>query len=136
MTVHRMTIEIPETVFVHLRQRAEQSCRPVEVEAVEALVASVSDDGLPVALASELEALATLDDGELLRMAAAGQPKADAARLEALHWLQQARPLTPDERDEEQALLYAHDQAMLRRAQAMALLRERGHDLTALVQPE
>jgi hypothetical protein len=136
MAVHRMTLDVPDSTYDHLRQRAAQSRRPVEVEAVEALVASVSDDMLPPALAAELEAMAALGDDSLWREAQAALSADDAVRLEALHWTQQARPLTDSERDEERVLMDAYNAGVLRRAQAMVLLKKRGHDISPLLELE
>lgn len=53
-------------------------------------------------------------------------------RLEALHDKQQRQGLTAEERVEEQALSALYDETILLRAQAAALLRQRGYDLADL----
>jgi len=50
-------------------------------------------------------------------------------RSQSLHDPEDARPLAPDERHEEQALLGLYHQAVLVRAQAVRLLKLRGYDI-------
>lgn len=133
MTVHPVTLNIPQLIYDRLEKRAAQSRRTVEIEAVETLVASVSEDAaLPADVAAELANMASMNDDVLWRIARDSLPAADVIRLEELHWLQQSRPLDSTEQSEEQALLHAYELAMLRRSQAMVLLKERGNDISPL----
>lgn len=135
MTVQHLILDVPQPVIEHLKQRAARSHRTVEIEAVEALMASVDEDAtLSADIAAELEIMTTMSNEALWQAAGAALPAEDVARLEELHWLQQSRPLDTTEHAEEQALLHAYEVAMLRRAQAMALLKERGHDISPLIQ--
>jgi len=51
-------------------------------------------------------------------------------RLEALHDKQQREGLTAEEREEDQKLLALYRETMLVRAQAAAVLKQRGYDIT------
>jgi uncharacterized protein YnzC (UPF0291/DUF896 family) len=51
-------------------------------------------------------------------------------RLETLHDKQQREGLTPEEKAEEQALLSLYRETLLVRAQAAALLKQRGYDVS------
>ena len=53
-------------------------------------------------------------------------------RLEQLNDVAKEQPLT---RAEQQTLLDAYSRSILRRAQALALLRQRGHDVAQALQP-
>jgi hypothetical protein len=76
--------------------------------------------------------LALLDDESLWR-AARGRLAAEAAeRIEQLHLKRQRDDLTETEVQELAALMRRYERAMLVRAQAAALLRQRGHDITSL----
>jgi hypothetical protein len=43
------------------------------------------------------------------------------------------RDLTSEERDQQEILLDAYDRMLVRRAQAMAILKKRGHDIQRLL---
>lgn len=137
MTTRAVTIQLPDDLYDRIRQRAEQTGRSIESEVV-GLVASAlpGDDGLPPELTSELASLALLDDQSLWR-AARSHLSADAANeLESLNLKQQREGLTEAESQTQKALLHQYDRAMLIRAQAAVLLKERGHDIDVLIRGE
>jgi hypothetical protein len=134
MTVRRVTLEIPVAIYERFRERAARTQRTVEAEAVEALVALAPDeDTLPVALARELDHLNHATDEVLIREARGRWTADQAEKLEALHLRQQSSALAPAEIELEHELLQAYDLAMELRAQALRLLRERGHDIRPLL---
>ena len=58
-----------------------------------------------------------------------------AAHLEELNHKRQREGLTAEERQMAEALRHQYERAMLVRAEAMAKLKERGHDISALLEP-
>jgi uncharacterized protein YnzC (UPF0291/DUF896 family) len=70
------------------------------------------------------------DVSALWRAARATLPESQRERLEALHVKQQREGLTAAEQEEEEALLALYRQTILTRAQAAALLKQRGYDVS------
>jgi hypothetical protein len=101
------------------------------VEVVTTAVPLVED--LPPDLAEAISPLAALDDEALWRAARSRLPADDAERLEELSSKQQREGLTDVEADETARLLRRYERAMLVRAQAAALLKRRGHDVSSLL---
>jgi len=124
-----MTLAVPSTVYEELERRARRSQRRVEDEAALALAASVvADDALPDDLAAAIAALSTLDD-EALQQVSRSQPTVeDGVLLDALID-KRRRGLTSTDEQMLAALVDRHDRVMVLRAEAVALLHERGVDV-------
>jgi plasmid stability protein len=133
-TTQDITISVPNVLYQKLKARAEQTQRSVEAEALDALVASVPVvDELSADLEDSLAQLSLLDDAALWR-AACTTFAADAARqLEELHLKRQREGLTEHEAQAATALVQQYERVMLVRAQAAALLKQRGHNVTVLL---
>jgi len=86
----------------------------------------------PKGLTDELEQLAFLTDDELWQAARTRLNEGDHQRMEALLRKQQATDLRPDEVTEAEMLADRFDRALLIRAKAAVLLKERGHDIASL----
>jgi hypothetical protein len=92
----------------------------------------VADD-LPADLTEAISPLALLDDAELWRAARSRLADETAAQLEDLHLKRQRDGLTPAEEQTLAGLVRQYERVMLVRAQAAALLKQRGHDVTELL---
>jgi uncharacterized protein YnzC (UPF0291/DUF896 family) len=79
--------------------------------------------------------LALLDDSSLWQAARTRLFAAASARLETLHHKRQREGLTAQEEQKRATLVRHYERAMLVRAQATALLKARGHDVTSLLAP-
>lgn len=133
MASRAVTLDLPETLYDRLRNRAEGTQRSIETEALEALVAGVEElDDLPAEFAETIASLALLDDLELWRAARCRVPTDVAARVEELHILRQKRELTGAEVQTLNGLLRQQERTMLVRAHAAALLKLRGYDVAEL----
>ncbi len=134
MTTQTVRLDVPELLYQKLRLRAAQSQRTVEDELLEVLatVVPVADD-LPAELSAALTPLATLNDTELWRAAQTHLPANAATRLEELHLKRQRAGLTEPQEREAAALIRQYERGMLMRAQAAALLKQRGHDVAGLL---
>ncbi len=124
-----MTLTVPSTVYEELERRAQRSQRRVEDEAALFLAASVvADDALPDDLAAAIAALSTLDDEALQRVSRSQPTVEDGVLLDALID-KRRRGLTSTDEQMLAALVDRHDRVMVLRAEAVALLHERGGDV-------
>jgi hypothetical protein len=134
MTSQNVTLSIPEPLYQHLKQRADQARRSVEEETLEVLAGAVpASSTLPEGLTEIVTMLQTLDDASLWQAARSRLPAEISRELEALHFKQQRAGLTASEQQELAALLRQYEQQMLIRGQAAALLKQRGHDVREII---
>ena len=116
-----------------MERRARQHQRRIEDEAALTLAASVGvDDTLPDDLVAAIATLSTLDDA--LQRVSRSQPTVeDGVLLDALANKQRRRALTPADERMLTVLIDRHDRVMVLRAEAVALLKERGVDVQGRV---
>jgi hypothetical protein len=95
-------------------------------------VLDVPDEQLPTELEQTLATLTRSDDAHLWQVARSAMEPSAAERLAALNSKRQREGLSPAEEAESELLVAAYERSMLVRAQATALLKERGHDITSL----
>ena len=131
MTTQAVTLQIPEPLYRELKQRAVQTNRTIEDETLEVLTAAVPH--LPADLEEALSPLTLLDDESLLRAARSHLAADLAAELEELHQKQQREGLTAMEAQTVAIRVRQYERAMLVRAQASALMKARGHDVSTLI---
>ena len=106
----------------------------MEAEWLEVVAAAVPvADDLPADLAQVISPLALLDDKALWRAARSHLPGEAAAQMEQLHLKRQRQGLTGSEAEALAGLVRHYERAMLVRAQAAALLKERGYDVAELL---
>jgi hypothetical protein len=130
-----ITIAIPEETYEPFRQHAERARQSVEDAVVEAMRAAL-DDGNEVGAEGRqatLAALSLLDTPTLWQMIQRGAENEDVLLLAALNEKRQRQALTEAEEHVVRDLIRRHDRAVLLRAKALALLRQRGEDVSALV---
>ncbi len=133
MTVYPIMLHLPDTLYRKIKERAEQAQRTVEAELLEVVARAVpAADRLPDDLQTALDALATLDDDALQRAAQSRLPGEASAEMERLNLKRQREGLTELEHQSLMALARQYERNMLVRAQAAVLLKERGHDISAL----
>lgn len=133
MSHRTVTVAVPEALYDHLKRRAQQRHRSVEDEVVLTLAAAVpASDELPPDLAATLASLTALDDDTLWRLARSRVASEDAERLADLGDKRQRTGLSDEELQEAEELIRRHDHVMVVRAEAAALLKQRGHDVSSL----
>ncbi len=126
-----VTLSLPEAVYDELQQRAYRHQRRIEDEVTVTLVAAVgADDGLPADLAAAVDALATLDVDSLWRVSQCQPTVEDRILLDAFVDKRRRQGTTPDEDRLLAELIDRHDRVMVLRAEAIALLHQRGTDVT------
>ena len=136
MSTETLTLKVPGPLYHHLKEHAERAHRSVEEETLEVLATALPlEDALPPDLSEAVESLELLDDSALWEAARSRLAHASAVRLEALHHKRQREGLTDAETEELAGLVRQYERHMLIRAQAAALLRQRGHDVDELVRP-
>jgi hypothetical protein len=135
MSAHAITLELPGPLYEHFKRRVERTHRSLEAELLDAVAsgASVEDDEISPELLAELDAMTDLADKELWKIARKTMAPAAGRQLEALHSKQRDEGLDVDEDADRRKLIQDYERSMLRRAQAARLLKERGHDVSALV---
>jgi len=128
-----VNLQLPETLYKRLKQRAERTHRTIEDELLDVVAtAVVIPDELPSDVAELIASLNTLSDKELWRAARMHLPVDEAEHLEALNTKQQHEGLSLAEEHTRFLLLQHYERAMLIRAQAAALLHRRGFDVANL----
>ncbi len=134
MTVHPITLNVPDLLYRRLKQRAQETERSVEDELLDVLVTAVPlNQELPPDLAKAVAALSSLEDDALWEIARSRLSPDAATELEALNWKQQAEKLSPAEQSRQEELVHQYEKTMLLRARAAVLLKERGYDISELM---
>lgn len=131
-----VTLKLPDSVLLKLSRAAALTHRSVdEIVAATVDAALASHVELPDALEAELAAMHLFSDDALWAATYPSMSAHEQQRLAQLNEVAQERSLTQAEQTEQQALLSAYSRSMLRRAQALALLKQRGHDITPALEP-
>jgi hypothetical protein len=129
-----VTLDLAPEVYSQLEQRARQHQRRLEEEASLALTAAIrTPDALPDDLERVLEALSTLDDDTLWQVSRSQPSVEDGIMFQALMDKRRRLRLTPKEEQWLADLGERHDRVMVLRARAVALLHERGVDVSERV---
>jgi paraquat-inducible protein B len=129
MSVETVTLQIPEILYQRLLNTARATQRPLEEVMLHAIkIGSPPEwDNVPAEFQAEIATLDKLDDNALWQIALSQKTAADMKRYNTLLEGNQNDTLTDAERLELMALRQVADRFMLRKAQAAALLRWRGH---------
>lgn len=134
MAVQPVIVHLPIPLYERLKHRAEQTHRTVEAELLEVVATAVPiADDLPADLAETIAALTLLDDEALWRAARSHLSAETVTQMENLHLKRQRERLTEVEAEVLTSLVRQYDRAMLIRAQAAALLKQRGYDVSELI---
>jgi hypothetical protein len=131
MTTHAVTLQLPEHVYVrlqHIAQATHQSFDDVILRAIQ-VGAPPSWEDAPAEFQADLAALDRLDDDTLWHIARLRQTAVEMGRYQELLEKNANNALSDTERVELTQLRTAADRFMLRKVQAAALLRWRGHHI-------
>lgn len=130
MSEKMVEVRVSETVYRRLQRAAELTYRSVDEILTSTIEASLpSPPDLPDEIAETLAAMHTLSDDALWSATKPSLSLADQTRLRQLNHLAGQRPLTSAEKAEQESLITAYHHAVLRRAQALAILAQRGHPI-------
>jgi len=134
MSVQPVTLHLPRSLYNQIRRRAEKSCRTVEAELLDVVASAIpASDELPEELAEAISNLNLLDDDSLWRAARSHLPSESSSAMEQLHFKHQQEGLSEAEIQTLAGLVKQYERAMLVRAQAAVLLKNRGHDISGLI---
>ncbi len=134
MPAHAITLRLPTPLYRQYQERAAETRRSIESELLDAVATAAPEtERLPQDLADAVAELETFDDEALWHAARGSFPAEASRRLEALHFKRQDEGLTEAEQETASELVRQYERAMLVRAHAAKLLKERGHDISGLV---
>jgi hypothetical protein len=127
----QITLTLPEDISARVRQIAETTSRPVEQIVLDHLKSlAVQLPPLPPADQDELDALHHLSDDALWTIAREQVSEEAQARAHMLMDKNSRGTITDVEEAELEALVQRADRVMLRKAEAAAILNERGYTFT------
>ena len=129
-----MQITLPDELSVRLHQLAAQRRQPVAQFVVDQLRTTLDDRlaQLPSAEQAELQALRYLSDDALRAIAAKQMVATDQARMAQLMKRNNRDKLSPLEQNELTTFVDRGDQLMLRKAEAIELLHQRGYTVSLM----
>jgi hypothetical protein len=131
MSLHTVTMQLPERLYVRLQQTAQATKQSFEDILLRALQVGSppSWETAPAEFQAELAALDRLDDATLWRIARSRTTEAQMERYQNLLDKNANNTLSEKEREELTQLRTEADQQMLRKVHAAALLQWRGHQI-------
>jgi len=130
MNMQTVTIQLPKNVYERVRSAARVQRRPLEnllQDAVSAGLPMVDD--LPPELADEMTAMTLLNDQALRQVSGRKMPATRQKKIDRLLDEKQAGRLNEAGQKELDLLLAEVERVVLVRAQAAALLRQRGYEV-------
>jgi len=127
MNMQTVTIQLPKNVYERVRSAARVQRRPLENLLQDAVSAGLPlVDDLPPELADEMTTMTLLNDQALRQVAGRKMPAARQKKIDRLLDEKQAGQLNKVGQKELDILLAEVEHIILVRAQAAALLRQRG----------
>lgn len=134
MSAQAVTLHLPTSLYDLLKQRARETRQSLEAEILEVVTSAVRpDDNLSPDLREAVAPLRGLGDEALRRAAMDHFPEEAAARFAELNDRQQREGLTDEEIRTLDGLRRGYERVMVIRAEAAALLKQRGHDVSKLI---
>ena len=125
-----LTIRLPASVVAKLKRAAALTYRSVDdIVATTVDAALAEPPSVPADLVAEFAAMHLLSDQALQAAAQPSLSPAELYRLRQLNHDAGERSLAQAEEAEQTALLDAYHHSVLRRAQALAILAQRGHEI-------
>jgi hypothetical protein len=128
MTVSTVAAPVPAPLYQRIERLAKATRRSVPETLASALAAALPPaPDLPQALADELAGLHWLSDAGLRKAIQPTFSRAQQERLGELNVAEDERQLTAAEEAERTQLLAEYQRSLLRRAEAFAILAQRGY---------
>lgn len=135
MSTRRLTIDLPEEIFIQLAKIADMTNQSIESIAIQSISSNLppATENAPLEMQASLQMMQSLSIEELLKIARSQVSNEQQQRhLVLLERRQETDSITPKERQELQDLSITTDQLMLAKAYAWAILRWRGYPMPAL----
>ncbi|MFW5640801.1 MAG: hypothetical protein ACOC0H_06540, partial [Thermodesulfobacteriota bacterium] len=128
MTLQKVTVNLPESIYIRLQQAARATKQPLDQIIIRAVQMGSPPgwEDIPAEYQADLAALERLDDRSLWRIARFRQTESDADRYRELLDKNKNGTLSDAERQELNNLRTESDGVTLQKTHAAALLRWRG----------
>lgn len=131
MSTQTVTVRLPKPLYQRIQNAAQIQRRPIEKLLLDSVATGMSLlDDLPPELASEMAALALLNDAALWRTTRSTLSTKQQKQMSKLLQAKQRGKLPPEDQPVLDQLLAEYERAVLIRAQAVVLLRQRGYDVS------
>lgn len=131
-----LTLTLPDSIVWKLQRASALTYRSMDDIVAGAVDTTLTvNGGLPDGLEAELAVMHLFSDDALWAATHPSISSFEQERLAQLNEMAHERSLLQAEEAEQQALLYVYNRSLLRRAQALALLKQRGHDISPALQP-
>ncbi len=131
MSLHTVTLKLPENTYYNARKVAKTSRRPVEDILLDAIDLGLSPlDDLPAGVLDELKEFVFMSDTELWRIARHELRSIHHQQMDTLLAKKGQGKIIPDEQAKLDKLLDEYQANILRRGQAAVLLQRRGYDVS------
>ncbi len=131
MSTATIPVQLPVSLVQRLQRAAEMTRRSIEDIAATTLEAALPPSPtLPAEIADELAAMRLFSDDALRAAAEPSLSPTEERRLEQLNSSAGERGLTLAEESEQEKLIVAYRRSVLRRAQALAILAQRGYNVS------
>lgn len=136
MAAQAITLQLPYPLYERFKRQADEARRTVEAEILDAVAhAAPETEDLPPDLSESLAQLEAFEDEALWQLARESRlSRKESTELEELHLKRQSEGLTPSERARTAFLVGQYERAMVLRAHAARVLKERGHDVSCLLE--
>jgi plasmid stability protein len=134
MAQQTLMVTLSDDFYQRLKMRAAQAQHNIEDELVNLAAAALDNEPIPLDIQEAVASLPVLDDAALWQAARSRLPQAESDEVEALHFKQQREELTDAEKQRLAGLMYRYEKALLIRSHALLLLKQRGQDITPLLQ--
>ena len=131
MSLQKVTLDLPESIYIRLQQAAQATKQPLDQVILRAVQMGSPPgwDDVPAEYQADIAALERLDDRSLWRIARSRQTHTDFDRYQDLLDKNREGTISDAERQELRDLRAESDLFMLRKAHAAALLKWRGHKI-------
>ncbi|HWO20212.1 MAG TPA: hypothetical protein VNO30_15695 [Kofleriaceae bacterium] len=134
MAVQAVTVNLPGPLYEQLARRATMSHRTIEAELVDAVATLLDEPNeLPADMTEAIAALHLLGDEELWRAARQRLAPEKSSEIEELHRKRQRDGLSASEIEAIATLMKEYTRSLLVRSRSAALLKQRGHDVSGLL---
>lgn len=135
MSTRRITLYLPEEVFIQLAKIADMTNQSIESLAIQSISSNLppATENAPLEVQASLQKMQSLSIEELLKIARSQVTAEQRQRhLVLLERQRETDSITPKERQELRDLSRTADQLMLTKAHAWAILRWRGYPMPVL----
>jgi plasmid stability protein len=133
MVQQTVMVTLPDDIYQRLKVRAEHARHSVEEELLALAAAALDDEPIPLDIQEAVASLPVLDDAALWQAARSRLSPAESDEVEVLHFKQQREGLTDAEKQRLGSLMHQYEKALLIRSHALLLLKQRGQDITPLL---